>query len=273
MTEPIHPTASAWDIVQLSRHPRRPVFHDFVRMICGEFIELHGDRAFGDDPAVAGGFARFGGRQVMLIGHSKGKGTAEQVARNFGMAKPEGYRKALRLMRLARRFGLPVLTLIDTPGAFPGVEAEERGQAESIARNLTEMAALETPVVTVVVGEGGSGGALGIGVADRILMLSNATYSVISPEGCASILWRDAKFAPDAAEALQLTAPALLRLGVIDEIIPEPGEGAHADPQATADRLAAAVARNLDELREIPTAELLAARFAKYSAMGAHGGG
>lgn len=272
MTAPAPETLKAWDIVQLSRHPRRPVFHDYVAMMGGGFIELHGDRAFGDDPAVSGGFARIGGHPVMLIGHSKGKGTEEQIVRNFGMAKPEGYRKALRLMRLARRFGLPVVTLIDTPGAFPGVEAEERGQAESIARNLTEMAALETPVVAVVVGEGGSGGALGIGVADRILMLSNATYSVISPEGCASILWRDAKFAPDAAEALHLTAPALLRLGVIDEIIPEPGEGAHANPLATAGRLAAAVARNLDELREIPASDLPAARFAKFAAMGAYGG-
>ena len=260
-----------WDIVKISRHPQRPVFQDYLYLIFNNFIELHGDRAFGDDHAIIGGFAEIGGERIMLIGHNKGKNTDEQILRNFGMAKPEGYRKALRLMKLAQRFNLPVVTVIDTPGAFPGLEAEERGQAESIARNITEMASLEVPVIAVVIGEGGSGGALGIGVGDRILMLSNAIYSVISPEGCAAILWRDAKFAPDAAEALNLTAEALLRHGVIDEIIAEPGKGAHTNYQKTAQSLRKAIMKNLDEIKDIPTQELLNQRFAKYSAMGKFG--
>jgi len=260
-----------WDIVKISRHPQRPVFQDYLQRIFTNFIELQGDRYFGDDRAIIGGFAEIGGKRIVLIGHNKGKNTEEQLERNFGMAKPEGYRKALRLMKLAQRFNLPVVTVIDTPGAFPGLEAEERGQAESIARNITEMASLEVPVVAVVIGEGGSGGALGIGVGDRILMLSNAIYSVISPEGCAAILWRDAKFAPDAAEALNLTAEALLRHGVIDEIIPEPGEGAHTNYEKTAESVRKAILKNLDELKKISTPELLDQRFAKYSAMGKFG--
>ena len=264
-------TLTPWDIVKISRHPQRPVFQDYLYLIFNNFIELHGDRAFGDDHAIIGGFAEIGGERIMLIGHNKGKNTDEQILRNFGMAKPEGYRKALRLMKLAQRFNLPVVTVIDTPGAFPGLEAEERGQAESIARNITEMASLEVPVIAVVIGEGGSGGALGIGVGDRILMLSNAIYSVISPEGCAAILWRDAKFAPDAAEALNLTAEALLRHGVIDEIIAEPGKGAHTNYQKTAQSLRKAIMKNLDEIKDIPTQELLNQRFAKYSAMGKFG--
>jgi acetyl-CoA carboxylase carboxyl transferase subunit alpha len=260
-----------WDIVKISRHPQRPVFQDYLHLIFTNFIELHGDRYFGDDHAIIGGFAEIGGERVMLIGHNKGKNTDEQILRNFGMARPEGYRKALRLMKLAQRFNLPVVTVIDTPGAFPGLEAEERGQAESIARNITEMASLEVPVIAVVIGEGGSGGALGIGVGDRILMLSNAIYSVISPEGCAAILWRDAKFAPDAAEALNLTAEALLRHGVIDEIIAEPGKGAHTNYQKTAESLRNAILQNLNDIKDISTQELLNQRFAKYSAMGKFG--
>ncbi|MBW6480217.1 MAG: acetyl-CoA carboxylase carboxyltransferase subunit alpha, partial [Bacteroidales bacterium] len=233
--------ANAWDIVKISRHPQRPILQDYIQRVFSDFVELHGDRAFGDDTAIIGGFARIGNQKVMLIGHNKGKNTTEHIERNFGMAKPEGYRKALRLMKLAQRFNLPIITVIDTPGAFPGLEAEERGQAESIARNITEMANIEVPIISLVIGEGGSGGALGIGVGDRILMLSNAIYSVISPEGCASILWRDAKYAPDAAEALKITAHALLENEVIDEIIQEPSEGAHTDYE----QMAADVKRSL----------------------------
>lgn len=262
---------SPWDIVKISRHPKRPVFQDYLQLIFSNFIELHGDRYFGDDRAIIGGFAEVGGERVMLIGHNKGKNTEEQLERNFGMSKPEGYRKALRLMKLAERFNLPVVTIIDTPGAFPGLEAEERGQAESIARNITEMASLRVPVVAVVIGEGGSGGALGIGVGDRILMLSNAIYSVISPEGCAAILWRDAKFAPDAAQALNLTAEALYKLGVIDEIIDEPGKGAQTNYKVSAEKVQLAIVKNIEELKKISTQQLLDLRFEKYSAMGKFG--
>jgi acetyl-CoA carboxylase carboxyl transferase subunit alpha len=265
---PVKAQLSPWEIVKISRHPQRPVFQDYLQLVFSNFVELHGDRAYGDDKAIIGGFAEIDGRKIMLIGHNKGKNTDEQVERNFGMAKPEGYRKAMRLMKLAQRFNIPIVTIIDTPGAFPGIEAEERGQAESIARNITEMASLEVPVVAVVVGEGGSGGALGIGVGDRILMLSNAIYSVISPEGCASILWRDAKFAPDAAEALNLTAEALLRHEVIDEIIPEPGDGAHTNYEKAAKSLRKAILKNLEDLQSVPKEELLDQRFKKYSAMG-----
>jgi acetyl-CoA carboxylase carboxyl transferase subunit alpha len=265
---PVKAQLSPWEIVKISRHPQRPVFQDYLQLVFSNFVELHGDRAYGDDKAIIGGFAEIDGRKIMLIGHNKGKNTNEQVERNFGMAKPEGYRKAMRLMKLAQRFNIPIVTIIDTPGAFPGIEAEERGQAESIARNITEMASLEVPVVAVVVGEGGSGGALGIGVGDRILMLSNAIYSVISPEGCASILWRDAKFAPDAAEALNLTAEALLRHEVIDEIIPEPGHGAHTNYEKAAKSLRKAILKSLEDLQSVPKEELLDQRFKKYSAMG-----
>lgn len=259
---------SAWEIVQKSRHPRRPVLEDYIDLVFSDFMELHGDRYYADDKAIIGGFARIDHHKVMLIGHSKGKNTVQNVERNFGMAKPEGYRKALRLMKLAQRFHVPVVTIIDTPGAFPGLEAEERGQAESIARNITEMANIEVPVISIVIGEGGSGGALGIGVGDKILMLSNAIYSVISPEGCASILWRDAKFAPDAAKALNLTAHALKKHQVIDEIIQEPGEGAHTDYQKTAAAFKKSVVKNLKTLKNIPTDILLEKRFEKYAAMG-----
>lgn len=259
---------SAWDVVKISRHPKRPIFQDYLERIFTNFVELHGDRAFGDDRAIIGGFAQIGNQKVMVIGHNKGKNTNEQIERNFGMAKPEGYRKALRLMKLAQRFNLPVITVIDTPGAFPGLEAEERGQAESIARNITEMANIEVPIISLVIGEGGSGGALGIGVGDRILMLSNAIYSVISPEGCASILWRDAKFAPDAAKALNITADALYKLDIIDEIIEEPAEGAHADYEQIAANVKRSLLRNLRSLSNIPVYELLEQRFRKYAAMG-----
>jgi acetyl-CoA carboxylase carboxyl transferase subunit alpha len=259
---------TAWDIVKISRHPHRPVFQDYLKLIFTDFIELHGDRYYSDDKAIVGGFAKINGQKVMLIGHSKGKNTDENVERNFGMAKPEGYRKALRLMKLAQRFNLPIITFIDTPGAFPGIEAEERGQAESIAKNITEMATIEVPIVCLVIGEGGSGGALGIGVGDRILMLSNAIYSVISPEGCASILWRDASFAPDAAEALNITAQALLRLDIIDEIVKEPILGAHSDYIITTSEVKKALLRNLKELSIIPKDLLIEQRFLKYSAMG-----
>jgi acetyl-CoA carboxylase carboxyl transferase subunit alpha len=257
-----------WEIVQISRHPKRPILQDYLSFFAKNFIELHGDRYFSDDKAMIGGFTEIGGQKVMLIGHNKGKKTHENIERNFGMAKPDGYRKALRLMKLAQRFNVPIVTFIDTPGAFPGLEAEERGQAEAIAKNLTEMAALEVPIVCVVIGEGGSGGALGIGVGDKILMLSNAIYSVISPEGCASILWRDAKFAPDAAEALNLTAKALHKHGVIDEIIEEPGEGAHTDAKKVADLIEKAILKNIKALQKLSVDDLLQKRFEKFSAMG-----
>lgn len=257
-----------WDIVKISRHSERPVFQDYIELCFDGFTELHGDRYYADDKAIVGGFANIDDQPVILIGHYKGKNTEEQIYRNFGMARPEGYRKALRLMRLAERFDIPVVTIIDTPGAFPGMHAEERGQAESIAKNITEMTTVTVPVICVVIGEGGSGGALGIGVGDRILMLSNAIYSVISPEGCASILWRDAAYAPQAAEALNLTAESLLRLEVIDEIIREPGEGAHTGYQQTAAAVKAAILKHIKELKDCPKEELLNKRFQKFAHMG-----
>lgn len=257
-----------WEIVQISRHPNRPILQDYLSLIFTNFIELHGDRYFSDDQAMIGGFAQIGDQKVMIIGHNKGKTTTDNIKRNFGMANPDGYRKALRLMKLAQRFNVPVITFIDTPGAFPGREAEERGQAEAIAKNLTEMAGIEVSVICIVVGEGGSGGALGIGVGNRILMLSHAIYSVISPEGCASILWRDAKFAPDAAKALNLTAKELLKHGVIDEIIDEPGEGAHTDHKKTAQSIKKSIISNLKSLQKLSGEELIQNRFEKFSGMG-----
>ncbi len=262
------PELTPWDIVKISRHPERPVFQDYLDTVFEDFTELHGDRYYSDDKAIIGGFARINGQPIMLIGQYKGKNTEEQIFRNFGMGRPEGYRKALRLMRLAERFNIPVVTIIDTPGAFPGMHAEERGQAESIAKNITKMVGLTVPVICIVIGEGGSGGALGIGVGDRILMLSNAIYSVISPEGCASILWRDAAYAPQAAQALNLTAESLLRHQVIDEIIKEPGLGAHTDYKATAKGIKDAVIRNLNQLLKQETEELIQKRFEKYAHMG-----
>lgn len=257
-----------WQRVQLARHPRRPYTLDFIRLLMDNFVELHGDRAFGDDKAVVGGLARFEGQPVVAVGHQKGRDTREKILRNFGMPHPEGYRKALRLMKLAEKFRKPVVTFIDTPGAYPGIGAEERGQAEAIARNLREMAALRVPVVVLVTGEGGSGGALALGVGDRILMLEHAVYSVISPEGCAAILWEDAAKAPVAAEILRLTAPDLLKLGVIDRIVPEPQGGAHRDWQATGQAVRAALRETLAALRALTPAELVGQRYAKFRRIG-----
>ncbi|MBN2524300.1 MAG: acetyl-CoA carboxylase carboxyltransferase subunit alpha, partial [Bacteroidales bacterium] len=264
----LHLGLSPWEIVQLSRHPERPVLQDYLELIFKNFVEFRGDRYYSDDRAIIGGFAEIGDQKIMLIGHNKGKNTEENVERNFGMSRPEGYRKALRLMKLAERFTIPIVTFIDTPGAFPGLEAEERGQAEAIARNITEMTSIEVPIISVVIGEGGSGGALGIGVGDKILMLSNAIYSVISPEGCASILWRDAKYAADAAAALNLTANSLLNLNVIDEIIKEPSEGAHANYQQTANAVKKSVIKNIKKLKGLSANELIETRFRKYSKIG-----
>jgi len=254
--------------VQVARHPRRPATLDYLRTIFSDFVELHGDRLFRDDPAIVGGWARLDGASVMVIGHQKGRDTKENLKRNFGMAHPEGYRKAMRLMQLAEKFHAPVITLVDTPGAYPGLAAEERGQAEAIARNLLVMASLPTPIITAVIGEGGSGGALAMGLADRVVMLENSVYSVITPEGCAAILWKDASQRERAAEALKLTAQDLLRLGVIDEIIPEPPGGAHADADATAQRLGTSLRRHLQELRRFKIDKLLKRREEKYLSMG-----
>ena len=259
---------TAWQRVQLARHPRRPYTLDFIRLLTQDFLELHGERAFADDHAIVGGLAQFEGRSVVVIGHQKGRDTREKLFRNFGMSHPEGYRKALRLMQLAERFAKPVITLIDTPGAYPGIGAEERGQAEAIARNLREMAGLRTPIVAVVTGEGGSGGALALGVADRVLMLEHAIYSVISPEGCAAILWEDAGRAREAAEVLRLTAPDLLKLGVIDAVIPEPPGGAHRNWEAAAAGVRAAVSAALAELRQLAADDLVSQRYAKFRRMG-----
>ena len=264
----IYNSLTPWQTVQVARHPRRPVLYDYISLIFSNFVELHGDRYYGDDRALIGGFAMLGDKKVMLIGHSKGKNVEENVRRNFGMARPEGYRKAMRLMHLAEKFNVPIVTFIDTPGAYPGLDAEQRGQAEAIARNLTEMAKLEVPVISVVTGEGGSGGALGIGVADAVLMLSNAVYSVISPEGCASILWRDAAFSSQAAESLKITANSLLSLGVIDEIIQEPVGGAHSNHDAAAQAIKDAVLKHLKKLALLSASKLTAKRFEKFSLMG-----
>ena len=264
--------------VQVARHPKRPYTLDYIGAIIEDFTELHGDRGFGDDPAIVAGVGRLarhggqGGWPVAVVGHQKGRSTQENMERNFGMPHPEGYRKALRVMRMAAKFGRPIITFIDTPGAYPGLGAEERGQAGAIALNLEVMASLEVPIVAVVIGEGGSGGALAIGVADRILILEHAIYSVISPEGCASILWRDPARAGDAAAALKLTAPDLLRLGVADEIIPEPLGGAHRDPAASAAAVRAAVVRHLAELRKRSGVALVNARYKKYRAIGVYAG-
>jgi acetyl-CoA carboxylase carboxyl transferase subunit alpha len=254
--------------VQLARHPRRPYALDYIERCFTEWAELHGDRHYGDDPAIVAGLALLGERSVMVIGQQKGRDTKENLMRRFGMPNPEGYRKALRLMKLAERFGVPVVTLVDTPGAYPGLGAEERGQAEAIAVNLREMARLAVPVVTVVIGEGGSGGALAIAVSDTVLVFENSIYSVISPEGCASILWRDGKKAPLAAAALGLTAPDLLRLGVVDGVMPEPLGGAHRDPAQAAATLRAAVIGHLDRLSGVPTEERVEQRLQKYRRMG-----
>jgi acetyl-CoA carboxylase carboxyl transferase subunit alpha len=267
----IYATLTPWQKVQLSRHPLRPYTLDYVARMCSEFVELHGDRAFRDDEAIVAGLARlpaWNDQSVLLIGHQKGRGTKEAVRRNFGMPRPEGYRKALRLLQLAAQFQLPVVTLIDTPGAYPGIDAEERGQAEAIAKNLEVMAALPVPIVSVVIGEGGSGGALAIGVCDRLLMFEYAVYSVISPEGCASILWKDQRKAELAATQMKMTAEDLQRLGVIDAVLPEPQGGAHHDPDLAAKTLCQAIAAQLTELSERSTQDLLAGRYARFRALG-----
>ena len=266
--ESIFSNLDAWQISQLSRHPLRPYTLDYVDMLFDEFHELHGDRAFADDHAIVGGLARFRGRAVMLIGQQKGRDTKAKVFRNFGMARPEGYRKALRLMNMAARFRLPVLTLIDTAGAWPGVGAEERGQSEAIARNLAVMARLPTPIICTIIGEGGSGGALAIGVGDRVNMLQYSTYSVISPEGCASILWKDPAMAQEAAMALGITSDRLKELKVVDEVIPEPLGGAHKDPQAVAASIGTCLERQLQELDALTTEQLLEQRFRRLLAHG-----
>lgn len=257
-----------WQVVQLARHPDRPYTLDFIQHMMTDFEELHGDRAFGDDPALVGGLGRLGGRPIVILGQQKGRTTSENVRRNFGMGRPEGYRKAMRLMDLAARFHRPLVTLIDTAGAYPGLEAEKRGQAQAIAESLVKMAGLPVPVVSVIIGEGGSGGALAIGVANEVFMLSHATYSVISPEGCASILFKDAGLAEDAADALQLTAPDLMRLGVIDRIIDEPVGGAHRHPAAVAESLARALTERLDHLSKLDGPTLTARRYARFRKLG-----
>jgi acetyl-CoA carboxylase carboxyl transferase subunit alpha len=264
----VYSSLTAWQRAQIARHPKRPHTLDLVNLLLEDWVELHGDRVFGDDKAIVGGLATFDGEPVVLIGHQKGRDTRENIARNFGMPHPEGYRKALRLMQLAAKFGKPIITFIDTPGAYPGLGAEERGQAEAIARNLREMAGLPTPVICVVTGEGGSGGALAIGVGNRVLMLEYAIYSVISPEGCAAILWGDAAKAPEAAELMRVTAPDLLKLGVIDAIIPEPVGGAHRNWEATAASLRAALRDQLWQLKSKSEAELIEERHEKFRRIG-----
>ncbi|BCT93093.1 acetyl-coenzyme A carboxylase carboxyl transferase subunit alpha [Lysobacter helvus] len=261
---------SPWQISQLARHPARPYTLDYLRVICDEFQELAGDRAFANDNAIVGGLARIEGRSVVVIGHEKGRDTKAKIKRNFGMPKPEGYRKALRLMKLAERFNLPLLTFIDTAGAWPGIDAEERGQSEAIARNLLEMSELKTPIICTVIGEGGSGGALAIGVGDRTLMLEYSTYSVITPEGCASILWKTAEKAKDAAEQLGLTAKRLKELGLIDKIVREPIGGAHRKPRQMATRLKAVLVNEIDALSGVPVPELLERRYKRLRGYGAY---
>jgi len=268
LTESIFTNLTPWQISQLARHPLRPYTLDYLGRVFTDFEELHGDRAFADDPAIVAGLARLEGRPVMVIGHQKGRDTREKLKRNFGMPRPEGYRKAMRLMKTAERFNLPVLTFIDTPGAYPGVGAEERGQSEAIARNLYVMAGLKTPILSTVIGEGGSGGALAIGVCDRMLMLQYSTYSVISPEGCASILWKSASKASEAAEAMGITAPRLRELGLVDVIVPEPLGGAHRDIETMATSLKQTLLSALVELDKTPPEELLKVRYARLMQYG-----
>lgn len=268
LTEEIFNKLSAWQVSQLARHPRRPYMLDYVDRIFTDFDELHGDRVFGDDAAIVGGTARLQGEPVMVIGHQKGRDVKEKVRRNFGMPMPEGYRKALRLMEMAERYQLPILTFIDTPGAYPGIDAEERGQSEAIARNLAVMSRLKTPIISTVIGEGGSGGALAIGVCDSLLMLQYSTYSVISPEGCASILWKTSEKAPEAAEAMGLTAERLKELGFVDELVKEPLGGAHRDMDAMADSLRKSLIRQLKKLRGLDSPALLKRRYERLMSYG-----
>lgn len=266
----IYSNLSPWQNVQLARHPLRPYTLDYISMIMSDFLELHGDRYFADDLALVCGLAKIDGRRVVVMGHQKGRDTKENLKRNFGCAHPEGYRKALRIMRLAEQFDLPIVIFIDTPGAYPGIGAEERGQSQAIAENLREMMQISVPIVAIVIGEGGSGGALGIGIADRVAVLEHAYYSVISPEGCAAILWKDGSKAPEAAEVLKLTAPDLLRLKIIDQMVPEPLGGAHRDPQKTAESIRQLVLKDLKDLRDSPKEELLKNRYNKFRSIGAY---
>ena len=268
LTRSIFANLTAWQIAQLARHPQRPYTLDYIEKCFTDFQELHGDRMYADDHSLVGGLARFDNEPVVVIGHQKGRDTKERVWRNYGMARPEGYRKGLRLMNLAEKFGLPLITLIDTPGAYPGIGAEERGQSEAIARNLFRMSSLRVPIISVVIGEGGSGGALAIGVADRVLMLQYSIYSVISPEGCASILWKSADKAELAAEAMGITAERLLKLQLVDEVVPEPLGGAHRDPQATADALKKSLTQVLSTLKAIPLDMLLVERRQRLAGYG-----
>ena len=268
LTKEIYAKLTPWQVAMVARHPQRPYTLDYVSMLFTQFEELHGDRAFSDDQSIVGGLARFNGESCMVIGHQKGRDTKEKIARNFGMPKPEGYRKALRLMKLAEKFGIPVFTFIDTPGAYPGMDAEERGQSEAIGRNLYEMAKLRVPLVCTVIGEGGSGGALAIAVGDVTLMLQYATYSVISPEGCASILWKSADMAPEAAETLGITASRLKTLGLVDKVVSEPLGGAHRDPQAAAQSLKKSLAEALKQLQSRKPAQLVEERLERLMAYG-----
>jgi acetyl-CoA carboxylase carboxyl transferase subunit alpha len=268
LTRSIFSSLTAWQISQIARHPQRPYMLDYVTRIFTDFQELHGDRAFADDQAMIGGLARFEGHPVMVIGQQKGRDTKEKIQRNFGMPRPEGYRKALRLMKMAERFKLPLLTFIDTPGAYPGVDAEERLQSEAIARNLYEMSHLKVPIICTVIGEGGSGGALGIGVGDKLCLLEYSTYSVISPEGCASILWKNANKAPEAAEAMNMTSPRLKELGLIDLVIPEPLGGAHRNIEQMANTLSQVLQENLLELQSLPISELIEKRYQRFMQIG-----
>jgi acetyl-CoA carboxylase carboxyl transferase subunit alpha len=268
LTKSIFSKLSAWQIAQVARHPMRPYTADYLRMLAPDFQELHGDRMYADDPAIIGGIGRLDGRPVMFIGHQKGRDTKERVRRNYGMPKPEGYRKAQRLMKMAQKFSLPIVTFIDTPGAYPGVGAEERGQSEAIAYSLFLMAKLRTPIISVVIGEGGSGGALAIGVSDRLLMLQYSVYSVISPEGCASILWKSAEKAEEAAEAMRITAESLNEFGLVDEVLPEPLGAAHRDPAATADIIRNALVKHLADLDQLDTEQLLEKRQQRLTGFG-----
>ncbi len=268
LTKSIFSKLSPWQIAQVARHPMRPHTLDYLEILAPDFQELHGDRMYADDPAIVGGVGRLDGRAILFIGHQKGRDTKERVRRNYGMPKPEGYRKAQRLMKLAEKFSLPIVTFIDTPGAYPGVGAEERGQSEAIASSLYLMSTLRTPIVSVVIGEGGSGGALAIGVADRLLMLQYAIYSVISPEGCASILWKSAEKAEEAAEAMRITAANLSEFGLVDEVLPEPLGAAHRDPRAMAEVIRNALLKHLDDLERLDADELLAERQARLVSFG-----
>jgi acetyl-CoA carboxylase carboxyl transferase subunit alpha len=268
-TAEIYGSLTRWQKVQVARHPERPYTLDYIQQLMGDWVELHGDRSYSDDAAIVAGFATFAGRSVAVIGHEKGRDTRERIHRNFGQPRPEGYRKALRIMKLAEKFNRPVLTFVDTAGAYPGIDAEERGQAEAIARNLLEMAHLQVPIVVTITGEGGSGGALALGVGDRVFVLEYGTYSVISPEGCAAILWKDQERKAEAAEAMRLTAPDLLTMGVVDGVIPEPLGGAHTDPEATCRQVGETIAQALSELERSTVHDLLARRYQRFRSLGA----